>query len=314
MALQAPTILIPGAAGSAAIDAIRSLREVKYSGRIIATDGEPLAAGFRFSDAYYVTHSIDNPRALRQMRRVIEEENVKLILPTSFTDTAVYARIKAELAATGVVFAGCDGDVVDLCDDKLRFWHMVHKHFPVPANIGLDRGYPDEYPCFVKPRMGSGGRGSGICRDDDDWRMYRKRCESLIAQEVLPGAEYSVDVLCDLKGTPIVAIPRERISISDGVSTRARVIRDELLVQLCLSMAHYLNIKGVACMQLKRDSKGFPRFLEVNARLGGSTRICSLAGFDVVGALVALALGNEVCITEYREITVIRYFNEVVVD
>jgi carbamoyl-phosphate synthase large subunit len=307
------TILVPGAAGAAGISAIKSLRRETFAGRIVATDGEPLSAGFAFSHASYVIPAIDDPSTYERMLKIMAREKVEIILPTGLTDTIVFSGNKKELASLGITFAGSDQSTVALCHDKLAFWNRVHSEFPVPALVEVKNSQPSIYPCFVKLRRGAGSRGCGRCRDEDDWKFYSKCGEELLALEDLPGLEYSVDVLSDLNGEPILAVPRERLGISDGVTIRARVRRDAEIEALCLRMARFLGIKGVCCMQLKRDGFGGVRFLEVNARLGGSWVISALAGVDLVKCLISMACGEPLKIPEYREITVVRHFEEVVV-
>ena len=52
-----PTVLLPGAGGSAALCALKSLRLAGYTGRIVATDSDPLATGFRFADAHRIVRT-----------------------------------------------------------------------------------------------------------------------------------------------------------------------------------------------------------------------------------------------------------------
>ena len=307
------TVLVPGAAGSSAIGAIRCLKQAGFRGRIVATDGETLSAGFFMSDVFYVTHTITDADAFRQVSQLLAKENVHVIFPTSASETPVYASKSDELRARGILFVGSDERVVKMCDDKVAFYASVRGLFPVPQRVTIgDRG-PSQYPCFVKPRFGSGSHGCGICYDVHDWIHFRRQSDEVFAQEVLPGVEYSVDVLCNLDGDPLVAVPRERLAIIDGVSVRAQVIADNEIQSLCLAMARHLQLKGPSCMQLKRDGKGNLSFLEVNPRLGGGAVVSSLAGVNIPKYLLSMALGEPFEIPMFREIKVIRHFDEIVV-
>ncbi len=279
----------------------------------MATDREPLAAGFGLSDAYYVTRPLRDPPAYRDAAAMIKAEGVTIILPTCGSDTREYAVHRQELAASGVVFVGSDAAVIDLCEDKLAFWQATQADFPLPSLVAIGPDGPVSYPSFVKPRSGSGGRGSGLCRKQQDWQRLCENGQSeLLAQEFLPGTEYSVHVLCDLAAHPLVAIPRERISIIDGVSSRARVFHDVEIERLCLDLAAFLELKGPSCIQLKRDHRGSLKLQEVNTRLGGSSVASALAGIDLALLSVKLGIGMDFEIPEFREVTVLRYFSEVV--
>ena len=45
----------------------------------------------------------------------------------------------------------------------------------------------------------------------------------MIIQEYLPGKEYTVDVLSDLDGNSLLAIPRERIEVKAGISSKGKI-------------------------------------------------------------------------------------------
>jgi len=277
----------------------------------MSVDGEPLSAGFYLSDVYRICHTITDQRAYDTLFEAIVAENVNAILPTSASDTPVFAAKKNELAKNGIVFAGCDDSAVNTCDDKASFYRAVQSKFHVPRAIELIERFPSEFPCYIKPRCGSGGHGGALCRDERDWNYFRPDIDDLIVQEYLPGKEYSVDVLCDLDGVPIVAVPRERISTMDGVSVRCKVVRHEEMEDSCLRMARFLGIKGAACMQLKCDRDGRLHFLEVNARLGGSNIVTTLAGVNFPQLLLSMVRGNAPSAPNIREITVLRFFDEV---
>ena len=55
------------------------------------------------------------------------------------------------------------------------------------------------------------------------------------------------------------------------------------------------------------------RFVEVNPRMGGATIFAALAGVNIAWLLLELACGREVAIEPFREITVLRFYDEVVV-
>lgn len=309
----APTVLVPGAGGAAAIGAIRWLRRSGFRGRIVSTDSDVLSAGFAFSDASHVVGNITEPGAYAHMLDILSREKVEVMLPTSPTYCAVCSNKKDDLAALGVVLPAADSEVVRICQDKLSFHSAVSGSFPIPEMIMMGTNGPQKYPCFVKPRWGSGSQGAGPCLDCHDWLFYSKFPKPLLAQELLKGSEYSVDVLSDLDGEAKLAVVRQRLTISDGVSTRVRIVRDEEIESLCISLARYLQLKGVSCMQLKRDACGRPRFLEVNAHLGGTSIASILAGVDLVRMLLAVAFREDFAIPPPKEITVVRHFDEVIV-
>jgi carbamoyl-phosphate synthase large subunit len=312
--LSAITILVPGAAGATGIDAIKRIRLRHPTARIIATDRDPHAAGFHLADACAVTKPLDTPSALDAVWALMRREAVRFVLPTCRSDTAAYACASAALATIGAVFIGSDAATVALCDDKAAFRAEVAEHVQIapPVDIGIEG--PETYPCFVKPRRGSGGKGAALCRDARDWRAHVTRhSDQMIAETWIPGTEYSVDVFSDFDARPLVAVPRIRLGTWDGVATRIAVIEDLELEALALRLAGFLGLKGASCLQFRRDGTGRTYVQEVNPRLGGASIASALAGVDLVDLSIRLGLGLPLAITRARPMRVFRYLTELAI-
>ena len=309
----APTVLVPGAGGSAAICALKSLRLAGYPGRIVATDSDALATGFHFADAHRIVPSASDPRFAERALELVAEEGVQVVLPTSGFDTRIYSELKGELERRAVVAAVCDPDAIADTENKWRFHCRVQEAFPLPR-IWRPGDAGIAFPCFVKPTRGKGSRESARCADAAELALHVTNGADVLVQEYLPGDEYTVDVLSDLQGDPLVAVPRLRLAIRGGISVKGRVVRDPEIQGLCVAMGRFLGLKGTTCMQLKRDAQGQLRFLEVNPRLGGASIFATLAGVNLPLLLVRLACGERVEVPPFREVTVLRYFEEVVVE
>lgn len=307
----APTVLLPGGGGTAAVGALKSLRLAGFPGKIVSTDADPLSPGLYLADAYSTLPPISDPRFFDSALEVIERERVTLILPTSGFDILVYSRRKAELESRGVTVAMSDYPVVESCVDKWRFYQCTREHFPLPRTT-LDPHQGATFPCFVKPIRGKGSRGIALCRNAKELAQQMAAHQDLLIQEYLPGEEYSIDVLSDLHGVPLVAVPRVRLATKEGISVKGKIVRDSQIQRECLALARFLGLKGPSCMQMKRDANGQLKFLEVNPRMGGGTIFTTLAGVNFATLLVALALGDTVQIPQFRELTVLRYYEEIV--
>ena len=64
---------------------------------------------------------------------------------------------------------------------------------------------------------------------------------------------------------------------------------------------------------MKESKDGVLKFLEINPRLGGGTIFTTLAGANFPAMIVQLAKGEEPIMPEVSEITVIRYYEEIVI-
>jgi len=307
------TVLVSGGGGAAAVSTIKSLRLGGFDGRIVSADADPLSAGLYLADAFRVVPKAKDAEFFPAVKRLIEEEGIGLIFPTSGFDIYEFARHKRELQAMGVVVAMSDLDAMMTCADKWEFYLKTHGAFPLPET-SRDPASWQRFPCFVKPTFGKGSRDSYRCGSRAELEYHMAHIDGLIVQEYLPGEEYTVDVLSDLSGTPLLASPRVRLETKDGISSKGRVLRNEEMEHLCLEMARHLSLKGPTCMQLKRDESGRLKFLEINPRVGGGSMFTTLAGVNIPMLLLGLVAGTELAPQVRKEVIVLRYYEEVVLD
>ena len=94
-------------------------------------------------------------------------------------------------------------------------------------------------------------------------------------QEYIDGDEYTVDVLCDINGTPQYIIPRKRIAIRNGITYKCLIENNELLISNCKKIYKKYYIPGFSNVQfIVRNGEAY--FIELNPRLGGTTIASSL--------------------------------------
>jgi len=310
---MAATVLVSGGGGAAAISTIKALRMGGFDGRIVATDAERLSAGLYLADTFRVVPKAKDPAFYPAVRRLIEEEHVEVILPTSGFDIYEYARHKPELEAMGVVVAMSDADAMTTCENKWQFYLKTEGLFPLPETSRDPQSW-HRFPCFVKPVFGKGSRDTHRCTTREELEFHTLPSRDMLIQEYLPGEEYTVDVLSDLSGVPLLAVPRARLETKEGISSKGRVFRDKEMERLCLDLARHLGLKGPTCMQLKRDDGGRPKFMEVNPRIGGGSIFTTLAGVNIPMLLLRLIAGMELAPQNAKEIVVLRYYEEVVLD
>lgn len=313
MDMDRPTVLIPGAGGAAGVGAMRSLRQAGFEGRLVATDADETAAGLYLADEGYVVPRAAEDGFRDAARGVISDAGVDVVLPTTGFDLPHYAALRDELAAAGVTVVVSDPAALERCTDKLAFHEALAEDHPLPRTA-TDPDALDSYPCFVKPVAGKGSRGIARCDDRAAAVAAMDRDEPMLVQEFLPGEEYTVDVLSDLDGDPVLAVPRVRVATKGGISVKGRTVRDPEMQATCLAVAADLGLAGPSCMQLKRDADGRAKLIEVNPRLGGGTIFATLAGVNLPSLTLSLARGENITTVDHEEIVVSRFFDEVIVE
>ena len=309
-------ILLQGAGGPASHGVIKSLRKIEFKGKIVSVDANPLSVGFHLSDkSYVVPKAKDEDRYIDELYKIVNKENIDLILPTSGNDIIPIS--KNSHLFGGKLFMS-DYEAIMDCSDKMRFYEKCKDKFPLPKTS--KNWYDIGVPLFAKPNQAAGSRGATCCTTERqvlsiDYQAYGG---DYIFQDNLPGQEYTIDVLCDMESNPLVVVPRKRLETKAGISSKGEIIKDEFIEKSCYDICKFLNLKGPICLQMKEDKFGKPKFIEINPRFGGGTFFATLAGVNFSEIILSLFRGRRKNdkrpkINEPKLIKVLRYYEEVVV-
>ena len=305
-------ILVPGAAAPAGINAIKSLRMGGFQGKIVATDSSYLSPGFFMCEANEVIPEADNHYFIERLNEIVEKYGVNLLLPTSGFDIYPYSEFKDQLIKRGAFPVVSDMDSLVTCRDKMLTYERLKSKFDLPFTT-MDPSEIDSFPIMAKPRYGKGSRDIMRLDNTDDIRYVISKMKDLIFQEFLPGTEYTIDVLSDLEKRALMAVPRIRIQTKAGISTKGRILKNRNIEEECKQIANFIGIKGPCCIQMKEDVNGIVKLVEINPRMGGGTIFTTLAGANFPMMLIDMVEHKKVNVPEIKEITVIRYYEEIVI-
>ena len=306
------TILVPGAAAPAGINAIKSLRMGGFQGKIVATDSSYLSPGFFMCEVNEVIPEADNHSFIDRLNEIVEKYGVNLLLPTSGFDIYPYSEFRDQLIKRGAFPVVSDMDSLVTCKDKMLTYDRLKSKFDLPFTT-TDPTEISSFPVMAKPRYGKGSRDIMRLDNTDDIGYVTSKMKDLIFQEFLPGTEYTIDVLSDLDKKAILAVPRIRIQTKAGISTKGRILKNRRIEEECKQIADFIGIKGPCCIQMKEDANGIIKLVEINPRMGGGTIFTTLAGANFPMMLIDMVEHKRVKMPEVNEITVIRYYEEIVI-
>lgn len=308
-------VLVPGAGGPAGINTIKSLRLSLFKGNIVSTDSNSLSAGFFLSDFYYVIPPYDDKFFIEKLLKIIKEQNIKVLMPSSGFDIYGYSLNYDLIVEYGAIPIVSRRKVLEICRDKLLSYKFLSNRFPFAFTCEYHEKI-DTFPLIAKPRFGKGSNNIIKIENKLDLKYVLGKFKNMIFQEYLPGTEYTVDVLSDLTEKPIMAIPRIRIDTKAGISVKGKIKRDLMIENLCKKTAETLGIKGPCCIQLKESENGELKIIEINPRFGGGTIFTTLAGANFPAMLLEMISNNNnnLIIPKVSEVTVLRYFEEIVIE
>jgi carbamoyl-phosphate synthase large subunit len=307
------TVLVPSASAPAGINTIKSLKMVKYPVRIVASDTNAISAGFFMSDAHEVLPEIDSKLYITRLFEIIAKHKIGILMPSSGYDIYRYSENKEKLLRLGALPIVSNKKTMEVCRDKIQTFNYLSKKFDLPFTT-LDYKKAREFPLIAKPRYGKGSKGILKIDNEDEFNYIHLIKDNLIFQEYLPGTEYTVDVLSDLQGEPIIAVPRIRLQTRAGISTVGKIVKDENISETCKSIAKHLKIMGPCCIQMKESKEGILKIVEVNPRMGGGTIFTALAGANFPAMILDMVNGKKLKVPKISEITIVRYFEEIVVE
>jgi carbamoyl-phosphate synthase large subunit len=245
---------------------------------------------------------------------LVSRKKVQVLMPSSGYDVYSFSELSQQLEEIGARTVVSERKSLEICRDKLLTYNHLVGTFK--GALPFTTTNPDRIPGFpviAKPRFGKGSKDVIRVDDESDLQYVVSKYPDMIFQDLLPGEEHTVDVLSDLEKEPILAVPRVRMQTKAGISTRGRIVRDEKLESLCKRIAGLIGITGPSCIQVKVSSDGLPKLVEVNPRLGGGTIFTTLAGANFPKLILDMIEGREIEKPKISEVTVVRYFNEIVI-
>ncbi|MEK9184655.1 MAG: ATP-grasp domain-containing protein, partial [Patescibacteria group bacterium] len=139
---------------------------------------------------------------------------------------------------------------------------------------------------FVKPRYGSGSKGIGVVKQTEDVAYFLNSGIEYVAQELLRGQHYSVDVLVHQKKF-ITAVPRADIRVKGSEPITVRIEKNEIIMECAKQVTERLGIKST--FNLEGFLNGSAFFInEINVRFGSGIIFSYLAGANFPAYLLGI--------------------------
>lgn len=281
---------------------------------IHACDLQPaLSAACQLADSSFAVPPCSDPSYAEALLAYCEKNRIDLVIPTIDPELGPLAAHRDRFAAVGTHVHVAGPDLIAIVRDKsLTIDALGAAGLPVPRTAPLEiaRAAPAdwEWPLFAKPSGGSASRGIHVLSGPHEIRTDYE--EPMLAQELLLGDEYTVNVYVGADGTLTAAIPHLRIGVRAGEVEKGRTIRNPRFREIAEQVVRALpELRGVMCFQLIDDTRRGPCVFEVNARFGGGYPLADHAGGRFAESLIAERLGCPACASDdWREgVEMIRY-------
>jgi carbamoyl-phosphate synthase large subunit len=257
----------------------------------IAADPSPLAPAQYAADVRVAPPRIDDPGYVPFLQQLVAEHNVGAVVPLTDLDIEVLAG--ADLPA----FVPSAEIARDTFDKYAAHELLLRNGLPSPPTV-LPGEEPESYPVMVKPRQGSGARSIHPAADREEMEFFvRYVKEPVMVQRLMQGPEFSIDILSDLDGRCLNAIPRTMLESRGGESIKGQVIHDEELIELGRNVVETLGVRGPCTVQAFRDAEIGLGITDVNTRFGGAfpaPMYAALPGRTYPELIVRMARGETI--------------------
>jgi carbamoyl-phosphate synthase large subunit len=285
---------------------------------VVAADPNPLAPAQYAAHHRHAVPRIEDPSYVPVLGELCEEYGVGAVVPLTDLDLEVLGQARVDGLLPAFV---PDPEIARATFDKYET-HLLLSRLGLPSPPTVPPGDAVEsFPVMVKPRWGSGARA--IHRADDaraaEFFVEYIR-EPVMVQRFMDGPEFSIDVLCDLDGRCLNAIPRTMIESRGGESIKGKVIDDPELIDLGRRVSETLRFRGPSTIQVFRDKEIGLGITDVNTRFGGAfpaPMYAALPGRTYPELIVRMARGEvvEPHVGEFRAgLTFTRYYWQLELD
>jgi carbamoyl-phosphate synthase large subunit len=230
----------------------------------IAADPNPLAPAQYAADLRVAPPPFTSDEYVPFLQELVREHEVGAVVPLTDLDIEILGR--ADLPA----FVP-PPDIARATFDKWEAHELLLAHgLPSPPTV-LPGEEPPSYPVVVKPRRGSGARSIHAAADREQAEFFARYVdEPVMVQKLLTGPHFSIDLICDLEGRCLNAIPRSMLESRGGESIKGKVTRDPELVELGRRLGESLGVRGPCTFQVFDDPDVGVAIYDVNTRFGGA--------------------------------------------
>jgi len=286
----------------------------------IGTDRNTLSPALQLCDVKCILPEITGKKYLAKLLQAIEENNVKLLMPTIDTNLMILAENKAEFKKLGCTVLISPPEIINICQDKRGTYQFLKdNNFDTPETVPVKQALSEEnpsFPRFLKPWDGAAAKGNTVVKNKEELQFYSRRIPNCIVQEFIDGNEFTCDAYVDFDMKVRCVVPRKRLEVRSGEVSKGEIIKDNKIIKEVIRLVETLKAgPGVITIQLiRRKSDGALKFIEINPRFGGGVPLSIKAGADFPTWVLGEITGKKPDIKPdcYEDgLKMLRYYGEV---
>ena len=266
---------------AAKIPLIEAFKEAaaNINAKVFTADLSAECTASYFGDGHFIVPRSDNDTFIGAIIKICVDNEIGLIIPTRDGELPILAHSLPQFKENGIFIHCPSPQTLANCQNKREF-NTTISQIELKGIPELDAKGDFEYPVFIRPVSGAGGRGAYKVYDKASFPRDFDTSATMLTP-FIDAQEYSIDLLMDLQGeSALAAIARERNYIQAG---EAKITTTRDLPELCaaaMRLGEHLGLVGHNVVQAFYENGEEPIFIEVNPRFGGASNCAIKAGLE----------------------------------
>lgn len=243
------------------------------------TNSSDFVTSALYAEKHYQTKSIYEVNFYNELSNIIKTNEIDHYIPLIDEETVKahsLPLLKSKIAANSLEFC-------KKCIEKTGYEKSFKAEGLSFPRIIKNKDIIETNTYIAKKNGGFGGRGTKMVNG------YEARIldEGFILYELISGVEYTIDCF-PLNNTVVTSI-RMRVETKNGVCTKAKIIRNELLEFVSSQICQKYQLIHPFCFQVI-EQNGIFYLIDFNPRLGAGSAMSAINGLDFFSAHIALLL------------------------
>lgn len=269
-------VLIYPAGGENALE-VKDALSYKVNIEVFGASSKKDHAAFAYKSCSHAPN-VDEKNFLDEFNILLSDLKIDFVIPTHDTVALKLSELRAQLAGTLVA---SDFETNSICRHKRLTYELLRDEDFCPK-VYRDASEVGEYPCFLKPDIGEGGKHSYVVedREDLDFLLRKNLSREMVITEHLPGREFTIDCFTDRDRRLRYVGPRLRQRIFGGISVSAVTLKGKQFEEIAGEINSAVKFRGYWYFQLKEDKSGRLKLMELSARPAGTMSLYRQRGIN----------------------------------
>ncbi len=273
------------------------IKEVYPQFTIIGTDSRVIKDSSNYVDKFIKISNASQRGYIAQLNKIIEDNKITFVYPNNEDEIKKIIDKSSKLKSH--IFAHTGKKVFDLSYDKFVTAKKLESiNISVPWTMKSYNSIPNNFPCILKKRVGSGSKDVEIIKNMNDAKKQIGK-KNFIFQELLKpkSKEITCAVYRDKRGRTYSLIMLRRLK--KGYTKYIKIIENKQISDLCRKIAVEFKLTGSMNIQLILTKTG-PRIFEINPRYSSTVLMRHMLGFSDLVWSINERLGKKI---QYKKIS-----------